>query len=70
MLKRWFSDSETILWARLQMIVGAVWAILSQTDITPILNTFGLGKYVPVALLVMGIVTEILRRRRAPDLGR
>jgi hypothetical protein len=68
MLKRWFRDSETIAWARVQMFVGALWTLASQTDIAPILNTLGLGKYVPIALFVMGVLTEYLRRRRAPDL--
>lgn len=68
MLRRFFRDSETLLWARLQMFVGGLWSVLSVTDVAPILNTFGLGKYVPVVLFAMGIVTEYARRRRATDL--
>jgi hypothetical protein len=68
MLKRFFDDSETIFWARLQMLVGAVFAVLSQTDLEPLLASVGLDRWTPVVVFVMGVVTEIARRLRADDL--
>lgn len=62
-----FHDSETILWARLQMLVGAVFAVVSVSDVAPILNAVGLGEWVPFAVIVMGVVTETARRARADD---
>lgn len=64
----WATGIHTIVWARLQMFIGAVWAVLSVTDITPLLNAAGLGKYVPFALFAMGLITELVRRYKAEDL--
>ena len=65
---RFFSDSETIFWARLQMFLGALWALIQQTDWVPLLHAAGLGQYVPFAIVFMGLITEVARRRRATDL--
>ena len=64
----WFSDSETLFYARLQMAAGAVWTVLVTADLLPVLSAFGLGKWVPVLLIVMGSISEIARRSRATDL--
>ena len=69
----WFSDSETLFFARLQMAVGALWGVLVMTDIAPLLNALGpydanLGKAIPLILFAWGIVTETARRSRATDL--
>lgn len=64
MLKRFwnwaFKDSETLLLARLQMLVGTLMVV----DLAPILP----AKYLPVYVVVMGLVTELARRSRADDL--
>ena len=65
---RWFSDSETLFWARLQMAAGTVWGVLVSADLMPVLSAFGLAKWTPVLLLVLGIIGEIARRSRATDL--
>lgn len=70
-LVRFFSDSETIFWARLQAVLGLIFTALMvflQSDFAPVLHALGLGKWVPVAVMVNGILTEVLRRRRATDL--
>lgn len=58
-IKAWFDYNETILWARLQVLVGAVWAVLQATDLSPVLQ----GKYMTYWLVFSGVVTELLRRR-------
>lgn len=60
----WFKDSETIVWARVQMFVGALWIAASSTDLSPIFPS----KYLPVWLVISGAITEYLRRRRDPNL--
>ncbi len=63
-IKAWFSESETIFWARLQMFAGAVFTALSVADLSPLLPP----KYLTIWLIFSGVVTELLRRRRATDL--
>lgn len=58
-IKNWFWHSETILWARLQMFVGAVWTVLLATDLSPTLDP----KYLTWWLVFSGVVSELLRRR-------
>jgi hypothetical protein len=70
-IKDWFKDSETIFWARFQMLVGAVIAVLVSTDLSPLLSA---GVPTTQQLIFAGVVfgqgvlTEYLRRRRATDL--
>jgi len=67
MLKRWFRDSETLLWARLQTALGFAVSVLTFVDpqlLAPVLPS----KWFPVFLLANGLATEYLRRRRASDL--
>lgn len=59
--KNWFWRSETILWARLQVLVGAIWTALAATDLSPVLNP----KLMTYWLIFSGVVTELLRRRGA-----
>ena len=54
-----FGNSETIVWTRIQVLIGAVWVGLSGTDLSPVLNP----KYMVYWLIINGIVTEYLRRR-------
>ncbi len=63
-LKAWFSRSETILFARLQVLAGAVWAVLTAVDLSPVLEP----KWLTVWLIASGVVTELARRARATDL--
>ena len=58
-LKVWFNRSESILWARLQMVTGAGWAVLQATDLSPVLQ----GKYMTYWLICSGVITELVRRR-------
>lgn len=58
-IKDWFKDSTTIAWARIQMLLAAVWGVLAVTDLSPVLSQ----KWLTVWLIVSGVVTEITRRR-------
>lgn len=63
MLKKWFDDSETIFWARLQFLIGAIATAMTFVDaslVQPILPA-NWGVYY---MLINGIATEYLRRRR------
>lgn len=60
-IKAWFKDSETIFFARLQVVAGAVWAVLTAIDLSPLLEP----KWLTVWLIASGVLTELLRRRRA-----
>ena len=60
-----FHDSEVIVFARLQVIFGLVWGILTVTDLSPLIEN---PKYITGWLLFSGMITEMLRRNRATDL--
>lgn len=70
-IKRFFRDSETIFFARLQMLVGAIGTVLVATNFATLL-----GDTVPTTqqivlfaiIFAQGVATEYLRRRRADDL--
>ncbi len=59
-----FHDSEVLVWSRVQFLVGVVWAVLSQTDLSPVISD---PKYLTYWLIANGVITEYLRRRRADD---
>ncbi len=63
-IKRWFSASETIFFARLQVFLGIAWPLLAAADLSPLLPP----AWMPLWLVFSGILTEWLRRRRAEDL--
>jgi hypothetical protein len=65
-IKAWFKDSTTILWGRIQTLVGAVLGILMAVDLSPLGNLLP-AKWASVWLVVSGIVTEIARRRSMPS---
>lgn len=71
-LKQWFKNSETIVWARIQMLAGAVVAIWisvsSNPTIDAAIHTVLKPAYVPYYVIACGVLTEYLRRRRATDL--
>lgn len=56
-----FHDSEVIVFARLQILGAAIWAVLTVTDLSPLLEQ----KWVTCWLLFSGGVTEYARRRRS-----
>jgi hypothetical protein len=61
-----FHDSEVIVFARLQVLFGVVWGVLTATDLAPLINN---PKYLTSWVLFSGFVTEMLRRNRATDLN-
>ncbi|MGE0231173.1 MAG: hypothetical protein AB7O39_03100 [Flavobacteriaceae bacterium] len=62
-IKKFFNDSETIFYARLQAFIGFV--VIAVTYIDPSLIVPVLGDWAPYFLLANGIATEVLRRRRS-----
>lgn len=65
-IRVFFKDSETIAWARIQLVVGAVWTVLAMSDLSGVLP----AKWLPYWLILSGIITELSRRAREPhDLG-
>lgn len=71
-VKKFFNDSETIFWARLQVLGGVVMGTLTSIDYTVLHSNTGLDQrqlWVLAGILAFqGFVTEIARRRRATDL--
>lgn len=64
---KWFKDSETILWARLQTFIGIVAVIVTYVEpsvIAPVLPS----EWFPYLVTANGVLTEYLRRRRAEDM--
>jgi hypothetical protein len=64
-IKAFFSDSETIFWARIQAALGAVALILTYVEPT-VLAPIIPSEWFPGFLVANGIATEFLRRRRDP----
>jgi hypothetical protein len=66
--KAWFRDSLTILWARIQYVIGILAAGLiaafSGYDFTQLTSMDGAAAFKMLcAVAVAGVVTEIARRR-------
>ncbi|WP_245459016.1 hypothetical protein [Mesorhizobium sp. M1A.F.Ca.IN.022.06.1.1] len=66
-IRAWFKDSETVAWARLQMLGGAVLTVLSATD-PSLFNQYIPDRWLPLYIVGSGVLTEVLRRLRAKDL--
>ncbi|UVK46264.1 hypothetical protein BPNPMPFG_001885 [Mesorhizobium sp. AR07] len=66
-IRTWFKDSETIAWARLQMLGGAVLAVIAATD-PSLFNQHIPERWLPFYVLGAGVITEIARRIRAKDM--
>lgn len=62
-IKRFFKDSETIFWARLQTSLGVIAASVTYVD-PSVLQPIVPAPYFPWLLVANGILTEYLRRRR------
>lgn len=65
-IKAFFKDSETIAWARVQTFIGLAAEIVTYVD--PYLLAPVMGDWFPWFLIINGLATEFLRRRRATDL--
>ncbi|TIS01467.1 MAG: hypothetical protein E5X13_14290 [Mesorhizobium sp.] len=66
-IRAWFKDSETIAWARLQMLGGAILTVLSATE-PSLFNQYIPDRWLPLYIVGSGILTEALRRIRAKDM--
>lgn len=65
---KFFKSSETIFWARLNAILGA--GATCATFVDPsLLSSILTPQTFAIYVLVNGVATEYLRRRRAPNLG-
>ena len=62
-VKRFFADSETIAWARIQAALGIVAGIVTYVD-PAVLQPIVPPDWFPVLLVANGVLTEYLRRRR------
>lgn len=68
-LKSWFLWSETILLARLQVFAGVVFGAFMALD-PALFQAYVPSQWVPLYLLGMGVLTEYMRRRGDPNLGK
>lgn len=70
--RKFFKDSEVIVFARLQTVAGVIGGYLmwlsQNQNMQDALQSLFQPKYVPFWILGMGILTETLRRVRATDL--
>lgn len=68
-IKKFFKESETIFWARLQVFIGAIVAAILSVANDPSINeaikSVLKPEYVPYYVIAFGIITEIARRRRS-----
>lgn len=64
-----FSRSETIFWARLNALVGLIAAAMSLVD-PALLQAVMTPRNFAIYMVINGVVTELARRIRAPDLGK
>lgn len=56
-----FHDSEIILWARVQVVLGCAYAALQGVDMTTFISDRRMMMYY---LFANGLITEMLRRNR------
>jgi hypothetical protein len=61
---RSFHQSGVIVFARLQVLVGAVWCVLTTTDLAPLIAN---QKYLTYWLIASGVITELSRRSRSEE---
>lgn len=62
-IKAFFKHSETIFLARLQYVAGIILFVVTTVD-PQLVATYIPTKYVPLWLIVVGLVTEWARRRK------
>lgn len=68
-IKAFFKESETIFYARLQLAVGAIAAVITYVEpavFQPILG----AQWFPWFLVANGLATEYLRRRRDTEMNK
>lgn len=68
-IRRFFLGSETIFWARLQAALGAAAILLTYVE-PAVLAPMIPSAWFPLFLVINGIATEYLRRRRDEELRR
>lgn len=66
-IKSFFRGSETLAWARLQVAIGSVAGVVTYVDPSLLAGVLP-AEWFPWVLLLNGLATEYLRRRRADDL--
>jgi hypothetical protein len=66
-IRSWFSNSVTILWARVQVLAGLTAALLmalaSDPNVTGAIQSALQPKLIPYYVIAVGLITEIARRR-------
>ncbi len=68
---KWCRDSETLVWARLQVVIGFAMAVLPTLNPVSWLDEAMTPKQrwvLALTAIANGLWTEYLRRRRATDL--
>jgi hypothetical protein len=68
-LKAFFLRSETVFWARLQVVLGIAAAVVTYVD-PSVLQPIIPSAYYPLLLVANGVFSEYLRRRNDPDIGK
>lgn len=66
-IKALWSSNETILWARIQMLLGVLVTVIATVDPT-IFHVYVPVQYLPIYIVVSGVITELARRYKARDL--
>ncbi len=66
-LKALWTKNHTIIWARIQMLIGAIITVLAVTDPT-LFYAYIPVQYLPIYVVLSGVVTELARRYKAKDL--
>lgn len=69
-IKTFFKNSETIAWARFQAALGAIANVLVFVDPNLVAAVIPpeYARIIAVYMLLNGLATEYLRRRRAEDM--
>lgn len=67
-IKHFFKSSETIFWARLNALLGALATAATFVD-PSLLQELLTPRTFAIYVLVNGIATEYMRRRRDPNMG-
>ena len=68
-LKAFFLRSETVFWARLQVVLGIAAAVVTYVD-PSVLQPIIPSTYYPLLLVANGVFSEYLRRRNDPQIGK
>ncbi len=68
-IKAWFKNSLTILWARAVALAGLLLAaaepLLADPNVSGAIQSVLQPKLIPYYVIVIGLVTELARRRTA-----